>query len=161
MKEKFKRFFTEKRIILIIRWWVAGAVYFFIGWGTNLGANTNIIDFVFVLSVSLGLVNSFLLNPIIAKMFNTPMSKKYLEMTLVEKLSRRFKDIAQSVIIVIIMIYVYVLINVALISIFKLPNTSVPFPGEPITFGIIYILLYMFTERSKKFIIEEILRKDS
>lgn len=142
-----RRFFTDERIVLLIRWWVAGAIYFFIGWGTGLGSKTNLIDFIFLLGLAIGLVNSFALNPILNRMFNLKSSKKYLETTVIQKVKLRLFEILKAMIIVIMMIYIYAFINVSLINFFNLPSESIPLPGEPITFGIIYVVLFVIVEK--------------
>jgi hypothetical protein len=144
-----KKIFTDERIVLIIRWWVAGAIYFFIGWGTSLGYNGNIIDLVFFLGLTIGVVNSFVLNPILNKMFNLKTSKKYMEISVISKVKSRLAEIFKGMLIVLMMVYCYAFINTLLINLFNLPANSIPLPGEPITFGILYTLLFVLLEKIK------------
>lgn len=142
-----RKIFTDERIALIIRWWVAGAIYFFIGWGTGLGNKTDLLDFIFFLGLAIGLINSFILNPILNKMFNLKSSKKYLEIGVMQKIKSRLFEIIKAMIIVMMMVYVYAFINISLINTFNLPSESIPLPGEPITFGIIYVVLFVIIEK--------------
>lgn len=153
MKHK-KKIFTEERIVLIIRWWVAGAIYFFVGWGTGLGNKNNLIDLVFFLGLSLGLVNSFVLNPVLNKMFNLKTSKNYMDISIADKVKTRLTEILHAMFIVVIMFYCYGYINRSLIQIYNLSPESVPFPGEPITFGILYVILYVLMEKLKRIFIK-------
>lgn len=141
------KFFTEARIVLLIRWWVAGAIYFYIGWGTGLGSKTNSIDFIFFLGLAIGLVNSFVLNPVLNKMFKLKLSKKYRDTSIMYKVKSRLIEIVKAMTIVVIMVQVYSFINITFIKIFDLRPESIPLPGEPITFGIIYVILYTIFEK--------------
>ncbi|WP_058485786.1 hypothetical protein [Defluviitalea phaphyphila] len=147
-----KKFFTDSRIVFFIRWWVAGAVYFFIGWGTNLANQASIIDFVFFLGLGLGAVNAYLVNPIVAKTFNVPFSKNYNETTVAQKVRLRIGEIIKAIIIVIIMVYIYTAINKFLIYLFSAPKNRIFFPGEPISFGLIYVSLWYLFEKFKSII---------
>lgn len=153
MRDK-KKIFTEERIVLIIRWWVAGAIYFFIGWGTGLGNKTSPIDLVFFLGLGLGLVNSFVLNPVLNKMFNLKTNKNYMDISVIEKAKIRLIEILKAMFIVLMMFYCYGFINRTLIQIFDLSSESVPFPGEPITFGILYVILFVLLEKIKRIFIK-------
>ncbi len=51
---RFRKYLTDRNISLIIRWWAAGAVYFFIGWGTFLSTQQTLIDFVVILGLVMG-----------------------------------------------------------------------------------------------------------
>lgn len=138
---RFKAFFSDKKIALLIRWWSVGAVYFFVGWGTNLG-QTSLIDYIFFLGLGIAIFNMLVVNPIIKHMLNVLPKKAYGEKTLAEKVSYRLGEVLKAIVIVTLIMFVYNIINVILIQALGLPTSSVPFPGEPITFGILYILIW-------------------
>lgn len=138
---RLRSFFTDKRIALIIRWWAVGAVYFFIGWGTNL-SQRGIIDFAFFLGLSIGVFNMLVVNPVIRMVLKTKETKRYMDFTVKEKVMGRLGEILKSIFIVIIMIYIYNILNTVIIDLFSLGEESIPLAGEPITFGIIYMLIW-------------------
>lgn len=138
---RLKRIFTDDRIALIIRWWSVGAVYFFIGWGTNL-SQRGIIDFVFFLGLTIGVFNMLIINPVIRQVLNTKSVRRYTDESLMKKVLYRLGEIFKSMIIVTIMVYIYSLINMVLIDGFGLSESSIPLAGEPITFGILYVLIW-------------------
>ena len=77
----WQKIFTDRTLSLIARWWAAGAVYFFIGWGTNLGRQESIIDFVFFLGLAMGIFNAFIVNPALNMFFNIAPKRPPGEMT--------------------------------------------------------------------------------
>lgn len=148
----------EKIIEAIIRWWGAGAVYFFIGWGTGLGAQSDAFDFIFILGVVAGLVTIVVLDPLIYGMLDIERkdgklyNKKYFERTIFQNVFVRSAEIIKAIIIAIFVFLTYNLINILLISLLDLTSESVPLPGEPITFGIFYIGFYYFIRYIVRFI---------
>lgn len=138
----------EKIIEALIRWWGAGAVYFFIGWGTGLGSQSDAFDFIFILGVVAGLVTIVVLDPLIYGMLDIERkdgklyNKKYFERTIFQNVFVRSAEIIKAIVIVIGVFLTYNLINIALIHLLDVSDTSIPLPGEPITFGIFYILFY-------------------
>jgi len=138
----------EKLIEAIIRWWGAGAVYFFIGWGTNLGAKSDALDFIFILGVVLGLFTIIVIDPIIYGMLDIERkdgqlyNKKYHERTIMQNVYIRFSEILKGILISILVFLTYNFINMAIIEIFSKSSESVPLAGEPITFGLFYIAFY-------------------
>jgi len=138
----------EKFIELMIRWWGAGAVYFFIGWGTGLGSLEDPFDFIFILGLAMGLTTIVILNPLIYGMFDIERkdgelyNKKYNERTIMENVFVRMSEIVKAMIIVLLIFILVNVINIILIQALDLASDSVPFPGEPITFGIMYCIFY-------------------
>lgn len=139
---KKRRFFTEERFAGIVRWWSAAAVYFFIGWGTGLGAQNNIIDFVFYLGVGIGVMEMFVVMPIIRNMFNTREGFYWRQKSLWQKVSARLQVFFKSLIIMILVVLTYDVINVMAIKVFALEADQVFLPGEPIIFGLFYLAYY-------------------
>ena len=149
MAEKLKKFLNDRRKAILIRWWAVGAVYFFVGWGTGLGNQGSLIDFIFFLGLAIGIMNIVVVNPVLRMLFNLGPERNYKDIPLIEKVKRRLGEILKSILIVLIIVYIYNFINMALIKILDLSPETVAFPGEPITFGIIYVIVYLVLEKLK------------
>lgn len=150
---KFKLFWTEKRIAIAIKWWIAGAVYLLIGWGTYVGSSQYIIDFLFALTVGLFIANRFVYIPIANNMLNLkPKGENYFSASITQRLCRNFYEFTKLFIIVFIIMLTYDLINVLLIIIFNLPIDAVVIPGEPILFGVFYVFYSLKFERFQNYI---------
>lgn len=150
-----KRFFTERTVILLIRWWIAGAVYFFIGWGTQVGQGS-LISFVMRLGIVLGLMNMIFVNPAIRMMFN--VAPKFIPgtRTVMQRISDYLVEFIKSIFIVLMVALIYIVINRVLITLLGLPSDAVPLPGEPILFGAFYVFVFVLlaavTDRVKRMI---------
>jgi hypothetical protein len=140
-KKKQKR---TKIIIFLLRWWAVGAVYFFIGWGTNLGKYTSMIDFVIMLGIVIGVFQSFIVFPVLRQMFGYGRRKRMLETTTMERVSDNLLQVVLSIGTVYLVTLVYTMINSLAILIFGLSDTQVFLPGEPILFGLFYVLIAYF-----------------
>ncbi len=137
-----KKLFTERQIAGMVRFWAAAAAYYFIGWGTGLGAQTNIIDFVFFLGVGIGIAEMFIVKPIIIHMFNTDEGFYWRQKSVWQKAASRLLTVFRSMLMVFLIVLTYDAINIAAIRLLNLPADAVFLPGEPIMFGIFYILYY-------------------
>lgn len=139
--KRLKGFFSEKRIVFLIRWWSVGAVYFFIGWGTNLSM-TSAIDFVFFLGLSIGIFNMLVVNPIVKHMYGVSSGRIYGETTLLYKVRYRLFEILKAMMIVVILLFTYNLINMLAVELLLRDSNQVFLPGEPITFGLMYMAVH-------------------
>ena len=144
-----KRWLTDKKIEYILRWWTASAVYFFIGWGTGFGQQSTIIDFVFFLGIALGVFEMFVMNPIINHMLNTGKRKPSKDKTVMQKVFYRLGYFLQIYIILIWIVIVYDVINMVGGALMGLEADQVFLPGEPILFGVFYIVTYILIESLK------------
>ncbi len=133
-----KKIKKNKLYIFLIRWWSVGAVYFFIGWGTQLGSYEGMIDFVLALGIAIGLFHSFVVHPVLKDMFSMGQEKKYTETTVMEKVSNRLLDVVIAIFIVYLVMVVYSMINITAVILFSLSSSTVILPGEPILFGLFY-----------------------
>lgn len=138
-----RKYLTDRNISLIIRWWAAGAVYFFIGWGTFLGRQGSTVDFVVTLGLVLGLFNILIINPVLRMMFNIGSKRPVHENTFWQRISDHLVELIKNIFIVYIISVIYIGINLALIYMFGLPEDAVPLPGEPILFGLFYLIVYL------------------
>jgi len=139
---KKARFFTEERVAGIFRWWMAAAVYFFIGWGTGLGNQNSVIDFVFFLGVTIGIAEMFVISPVIRAMLNTREGFYWRQKSLRQKVGIRLMVFLRSFVIVCFIVLTYNVINMGAIRLGGLDPRTVFLPGEPIMFGIFYIIYF-------------------
>lgn len=146
-RQRIRAFFTDRRISLILRWWAAGAVYFFIGWGTSVGNQTKIIDFVFTLGVVMGIFNMLIVNPGLRMAFNLAPHRRPKSYALSQRVSDYLVEIIKNILIMFVVALIYVAINNTINAIFNLPDTNISVPGEPILFGIFYVLVWVLFEQ--------------
>lgn len=139
---KKKKFFTDDVLARIFRWWAASAMYFFVGWGTGVGYQSTVIDFVFFLGVAIAVFEMFVVNPVVNSMFNLKNPIKFSDKAIMKKVLYRLKYIARTIIIVIFVVITYDIINFSAIILFNLPEETVMLAGEPILFGIFYMIYY-------------------
>ncbi len=144
-----KRWLTDKKIEYLLRWWSASAVYFFIGWGTGLGQQSTIIDFVFFLGIVMGIFEMFIVNPIIGLMLNTGKKQSTAKVSVVRKVIYRLGYFLQVYLILIWVVIVYDIINMVGGALMGLEADQVFLPGEPILFGVFYIMTYILVESLK------------
>ena len=145
-QHRFKKYLTDRNISLLIRWWAAGAVYFFIGWGTFLGRQQSTIDFVVALGLTMGVFNIIFINPGLRMMFNIAPKRPAHEDTVSQRISDYLVELIKNVFIAFVVSLIYIAINQALVAIFSLPAESVPLPGEPILFGLFYVLVFVLLD---------------
>lgn len=138
--------------INLCRWWFFGAIYFFIAWGTNLGANSNPIDLIFFLGVAIGIANIFILNPILYSMFDIErngkiINKKYYDRTIIEGVTVKLGEILKCLICSIGVFAIYTAINLIAIKLFSLDESEIWLQGEPILYGIFFLILYLIISK--------------
>lgn len=132
--------------VFLIRWWSGGAIYFLIGWGTQLGRYDSLIDLVFFLGLSIGIANTFIINPIIKMLFNIGWHKAYGSSTYIERIICRIKDISLGFIVTLSVMILYSFINSIANSFLSLSAGEIFLPGEPLLYGLFYatiITLYI------------------
>lgn len=142
-QHRFQKYLTDRNISLFIRWWAAGAVYFFIGWGTFLGRQQSPIDFVVSLGLVMGVFNIIFINPGLRMMFNLGPKRPAHENTVAQRISDYLVELIKNIVIAFVIALIYIAINRALIAIFSLSPESVPLPGEPILYGLFYVLIFV------------------
>jgi len=149
-QRRFQKYLTDRNISLVFRWWAAGAVYFFIGWGTSLGNQNSIIDFVFFLGLIMGVFNILIVNPGLRLMFNIGTKRPAQDNTPWQRISDYLVELIKNIFIVFIVALIYRAINTALIALFSLSANAVPLPGEPIFFGLFYVVVFVLLEKLSK-----------
>ena len=141
-RKRLRAFFTEWRIALIIRWWAAGAVYFFFGWGTSAGNQSSILDFVFTLGVAMGIFSMLIVEPVLRMAFNLAPNRKPKQYAISQRISDYLVGIIKNILIMLVIALIYVAINSAINVAFGLPANNIALPGEPILFGIFYVVVW-------------------
>jgi hypothetical protein len=149
-QRRFQKYLTDRNISLFIRWWAAGAVYFFIGWGTGLGNQQSIIDFVVILGFIMGMFNIIIINPGLRMMFNIYPRRPRQEDTAWQRISDYLVELIKNVFIMYLIAMLYIAINTGIVLLFDLAPETVPLPGEPILFGLFYVIIYVLIENIAK-----------
>jgi hypothetical protein len=127
---------------LLIRWWAVGAVFFFIGWGTSLGSYTSMIDFTLILGIAIGIINSMVVDRVVFEWFSIGKKQKYLDVTIMQKVSDRLLSVVVSIFIVYLVSVLYTIINVNAIEILGKSDEFILLPVEPILFALFYIIIH-------------------
>ena len=131
----------------VLRWWIAGMCYFFIGFGTQSGVFADPLDMIFFLGLGLGLATLFLYNPVAYRMFDIVRKGKiynqsYFERSGWQNAVLKLAEILKNLILVFLIYMTYQSVNLLLERLFHLPEGTVTIPGEPIGFAVIYIIYY-------------------
>jgi hypothetical protein len=147
---RLQKYLTDRNISLVFRWWAAGAVYFFIGWGTSLGNQQFLIDFVFFLGLIMGVFNILIINPGLRLMFNIGSKRPPHENTGWQRTSDYLVELIKNIFIVLIVAWIYLAINKAAIFLFELSPEAVFLPGEPILFGLFYLIVWVILDAIAK-----------
>lgn len=133
-----KKFWTDYKITRVIKWWLAGAVYFFIAWGTQAGSYDYIYDLLFMLALFLFLAMRFIYMPIVDNMFDL-QTEAYGSKTIRYRVMNNLLNFLWNFVAVLLIMLTYNLLNIALIKLFGLPIDTILVPGEPILFGVFYV----------------------
>lgn len=120
--------------IFAIRWWAAGAVYFFVGWGTPMGNLDSLIDIMFFLSLVNWIFTTLIINPSIKMLTNKGWHLSYRESTFIQRFIIRVLDLIVAMTSVIGVTLLYQFINTSI-------SEEVYLPGEPILFGLFYAII--------------------
>jgi len=137
----------ETIIMVVFRWWLAAAVYFFVGWGTELALYTSIVDMIFILGIVMGIVQIVIFNPVVYGMFNVKrrgkiVNKKYYNRTVWEGVLVKVAEIFKCMFVMLLVFLTYQGINSLYIMIYHVSDTFVALPGEPVMFGLFFLLFY-------------------
>lgn len=144
-----KKFLTEKRIELLIRFWGAGAVYFFVGWGTGLGLGSP-LDFILLLGLAMAILEMFAVNPIIKRALNVKSTGGYLDTSVFSKVRFRLLYVLKTIGLMAVVAVIYNLVNQGAVLLFSLPKETLVLPGEPILFGVFYTAVFKVFEDLKE-----------
>ncbi|MFI3254605.1 MAG: hypothetical protein R3Y63_09755 [Eubacteriales bacterium] len=142
--------FSEEFKAGLLQWWVVGAVYFFIGFGTGV-ANTGAIDFIFFLGVSIAIAHIVVFYPIAYNMFTLSrrgeiINKKYFQRTIPQNVMLSLGEVFRCMGITILVYFTYHWINVGLVAITNDVEGTVLLPGEPVLFAIFFMFYFTLSK---------------
>lgn len=131
----------------ILRWWIAGMCYFFIGFGTQAGAFQDPMDLIFFLGIGLGFATILIFNPIAYGMFDMVRKGKIANQSYYARKGwqnavLKLAEIFKNLIIVILVYLTYQCVNMVLVQGLELVEGTVVLPGEPFGFATIYLIYY-------------------
>ncbi|MDC7221044.1 MAG: hypothetical protein PQJ59_14000 [Spirochaetales bacterium] len=138
-------------VVFLIRWWTAGAVMYFIGWGTALGQYDNSIDLIFGLGTVYGLIQSYILGPVFKMLYNIGPVKDYKELSYGRKFLWRVSDVSLGIVTVVFVYAIFVLLNTVAVALLEKEAGALVVPVEPILFGFFFSLVtLLFTVIGKQ-----------
>lgn len=145
--EKIKKI-DDRYKIIFFRWWFSAAICFFIAWGLSFGNQDTTFELIFFLGLGMGIGNLFIFNPIISSVFDIKRrgkiaNKKMNERTVLEGSFYMLAEIFKSLLAVYLVSWVYQGINILINYLMNNPKDQVSFGIEPITFGIIFTIIYL------------------
>ncbi len=122
-----------------IKFWFAGAVYFFVGWGLSI-QSADQLDLVLVLGLIHGLVTDILVNRILV-FIETPEKpcRKYI-LCYSKKFFSVPVNLVFSVFFVFFVAYVYHAINALAMSFGWVPDGFIFIGAEPIGYGLLFFI---------------------
>ena len=95
----------------------------------------------------MGLLNILIVNPSLRLLYNIgPKQRPPHENTSAQRNSDHLVELLKTLFIVFIVAMFYQVINRTIIAVRDLPRDAVPFPGEPIFFGIFYVFVFWCLE---------------
>ncbi|UJF15715.1 hypothetical protein LZ578_00445 [Jeotgalibaca sp. MA1X17-3] len=139
VKKLFNKIVTPKNISRFIQFWAAGAIYFLVAWGTNIG-RTGLIDLVFFLGLGIGIIEMFVLKPILAEINDEKPASSYMDKTILQKSKERLIYIFKAMFTVALVMFTYFVINNLLQRLLSLPSGTAVLLGEPFLFGFLYMV---------------------
>ncbi|MFA7108900.1 MAG: hypothetical protein WC162_07125 [Sphaerochaetaceae bacterium] len=133
--------------VLIFRLWMAGAVYFFLAFGSSLGQSLSGIDLIFMLSIALGFLTILVFNPIMYAMYDISkngiiMNDLYKHHTVMQGVLMKLAEFIKSSLSVVTTSASYYICNILLTNITNSPDGTILLKGEPILFAVIYTAFY-------------------
>lgn len=120
---------------VLLKFWFAGAVFFFIGWGLFINT-VDQLDLTLILGLVLGIVTDLLTNRILRGMEQGKGQYKPFMMFPKKHYLSFVWNILYGILLCVLVVYTYQIINVAAIRIYHLPETKVTLGAEPILFGV-------------------------
>lgn len=123
----------------LLKWWIAGAIYYFIGFGL-LFTLSSFIDLVVYMGLAIGIINEYIIKNIILWMERENLSLgHYIEIE-----SKGIKGVVLNfifgIIISIIIAFTYEGINAGLIQLLGRNQSEVIIGTEPVLFGLFYVI---------------------
>ncbi len=147
---------------LLLKWWAAGALLFFIGWGLPIGLSSMYLAL--LLGVVGGVFTDLIGNNILRVAVRNNESEPYM-MWPQGGAGGLVLNVLHSVLIAYLIMLTYTAVNVILIGLLGLEATAVPLGVEPILFGLLYLgfdmLLILIKRRVQALAAEEKAKKSA
>lgn len=137
--------------VTFLKWWVAGAVYYFVGFGL-LFTLTSFIDSVIYLGLLLGIVSEYIVNPVIRWMQKSLPNYEDHIIVLERGVKGLLLNILFGFLFSIIIAMTYVGINSLAIAIFSLEKSRIVLGVEPILYGLFYLAYNILFIKIKHFL---------
>ena len=146
-RRKRKNRLSDNTKILIFRWWMAGAVYFFLAFGTSLGKGVSMIDLNFMLSLTISAFTILLFDPVMYAMYDVTkrgviINDFHYHHTILEGVGMKLIEVGKCTLCVFFTSLFYLYGNMALIHLTGATANTVIIKGEPIMFGILFCVFY-------------------
>lgn len=147
-----KHRWSDNAKAMMSRWYLAGASYFFVAFGTPLGSRLTTIDLIFTLAVVIGCLTVFVLDPVLWRMCDLTEHGKVVNIAYFARPKKtaylyKLAQLARCMTCVVLVSLCYHLANVCAVKLCRLPSATVVLKGEPFLFATLYVALYWITER--------------
>jgi hypothetical protein len=120
-----------------LKFWFAGAVYYFAGWGIY-SEQFDVIDEIVILGLVLGVVIDLLVNNILRFMETDKDKADRFILIRKKKFYTIFINVIYAILVTALISYTYHFINLAIIKLFKQPD-KIYVGGEPFGFGLLFL----------------------
>lgn len=128
---------------IFIKFWFAGAIYFFLGWG--IAHNTiDQLDIMIALGLVSGLVTDIIVNTFFAVLDDEKNNIKKFIMFPPKKFYSVFVNMLYGTILSVCIAYTYTIINLIIIKVNHLPGNTVTLGAEPLLYGAFFVLYDLF-----------------
>ena len=133
--------------LFVLRWWMVGAVCFFVGFGTVFGASSNPLDLVFLLCSVIAALTVFVFNPVMFALFDIKkagriVNAEYRNQPIGRKILRNVREIVKCYAVGILEFMTYQVVNGIYATTQGGAGDSLILPIEPVIFGCIFAVYY-------------------
>lgn len=134
------------------RWYLAGASYFFIAFGTGLGNRVSALDLIFVLAAVVGVLTIFVLDPICYRVFEIRRKGENVNLSYLTRKGWRLYgykvlQLLRVMLVIAFISLVYALANRVINQLGGYPPDTVKLKGEPFLFASLYCVVYWLTDK--------------
>ena len=129
--------------VALMKWWAAGAVYFFMGFGAPPELQGTLFHII-SLGMVLGLLNSYVVYPVIRDMTRMGYDENPYIIVRRRGVKGTIVHLGVNISLVILVVYAYEAVNSFGNFLIKPEFPVVLLPAEPLLFGLFYTLLEFF-----------------
>lgn len=147
-----RRKLSDNAKAMIGRWYLAGAVYFFVAFGTPLGSRLTTIDLTCALALAIALLTVFVLDPVLWRMLDLTecgrvVNPAYFRRSRAVAAACRLGQILRCMLVVVLVACTYHAGNRLLAALLGLGRDAVVWKGEPFLFATLYVFWYWLTDK--------------